>query len=75
MDNDNEFVGARLEEEVFDIAEENIDFAASMVDVAQTVLMDLDFAGDALAVQCWADEYAVQTIRLAIWWNVRVVRA
>ena len=45
----DEFMGAGLEEEVFHVAEEDVDFAAAVVHVTETVLVDLYFTCDALA--------------------------
>lgn len=50
MDDHDEFMGARLEEKVFHVAEEDVDFATAVVDVPKTVLMDLYVTCDALAL-------------------------
>ena len=50
MDYDNHLMLRWLEEDMLDIAKQDFDFLLVTVDVAQTVLMDLDFAGKTLAI-------------------------
>lgn len=51
VDDDDEFVLARLEEEVLDVAEQNVDsLRVHAVSVAETVLVNLDLARDTFAV-------------------------
>ena len=69
MDDDDQLVLARLEEQVLDVGEEDVD-AVGWVErggVAEAVLMDLDFAGDALAVHGWADKDVVHHWWTAVW--------
>jgi hypothetical protein len=66
MDNDNEFMRAGLEEEMLDVIENNVHLVTARVMITETILMDLDFARNTLAVHGWPDEDIVETIRFAV---------
>jgi hypothetical protein len=52
VDNDDQLMLTWLEEQVLDIREQNIDvWAIATMDVTETVLVDGDGAGNALAVK------------------------
>jgi hypothetical protein len=52
VDNDDQLMLTWLEEQVLDIREQNIDvWAIASMDVTETVLVDGDGAGNALAVK------------------------
>ena len=48
---DNQFVRGRLEEEMLHIAEEDVNLTATMVVVAETIVMDLQLSSNTLAVK------------------------
>ncbi len=48
---DNQFVRGRLEEEMLHITEEDVNLTATMVVVAETIVMDLQFSSNTLAVK------------------------
>ena len=50
------------------VAEQNIDLvSASTMNIAQTVLMDLDATGDSFSVERWSEEDEIHDIRFAVW--------
>ena len=65
MNDDNQLMRAGLEEEVLDVAEKNIDLTATMVAVAQTILMNLYFSRNALAVKARSYKDVVKICWLA----------
>ena len=56
MDDYYQFTRTWLEEQMFDIAEEHINLTAAVVGVAETVLMDLDFASNTFTIETWPDK-------------------
>ena len=50
VNDDNQLVCTRLEEKVLDVAKENIDIVSAVISVSKTVLMDLYFTRNALAI-------------------------
>ena len=51
MDDDNQLARARLEEEMFHVAEQNVNLATAVITVAKTILMNLHLTCDTLAVK------------------------
>ena len=65
--NDNDqLVLARLEEQMLDIAEEQIDVVSTMITVSKTILMDLDLARDTLTIHSRTYEHIIKSSWLAI---------
>ena len=62
---DDQFVRARLKKKVLDVAEKYVDLAASMVRVAQTVLMNLYFSCNAFTIKSRSNEDVVKVHRLS----------
>ena len=50
MNDYDQLMGTRLKEEMLDVAKQNINNIASVITVAQTVLVDLDFTCDTFTV-------------------------
>ena len=71
MDNDDELVGARLEEEMLDVAEQNINLVTTVVAIAQTVLVNLHFTRNALAVKSRSYKNGLEPSRLSIYTLIR----
>lgn len=66
MNNDNELVRGRLEEQVLHVAEQYIDLGSAIaVDVAKTILVNFDASRNALSIQCWSDEDEVEDMGFA----------
>lgn len=65
-DNDQLMDGG-LEEQVLHVTEEDVDLTATMVVVAETIIMDLQFASNTLAVKARSDEDIVESHWLTIW--------
>lgn len=65
-DND-QLVGGGLKEQVLHVTEEDVDLTAAMVVVAETIIMDLQFARNTLAVEARSDEDIVKSNWLTIW--------
>ena len=57
MDNDNQLVSTRLEEQVLDVAKENIDALVGTDGrlVSKTICMNLDFSWNSLAIHGWSN--------------------
>ena len=49
------------------VTEEDVNLTATMVVVAETVIMDLQFTSDTLAVKAGAGKDVVETHRLTVW--------
>ena len=69
MDDDDELVLARLEKEVADVGEQDVNpvLVVERRLVPDTVLVDLDLADDALAFHDGSDKDVVQNMRAAIY--------
>ena len=65
MYNNNQLVRARLKEEVLDVAEENIDLTATVVRIAQTVLVDFYLPSNTLTIESRAYENVIKIYGLA----------
>ena len=65
-DND-QLVRGRLEEKMLHVAEEYVNLAATMVVVAKTIVMDLQFASDAFAIKARTGEDIVEIHWLTVW--------
>lgn len=65
-DND-QLMGGGLEEQVLHVTEEYVDLTATMVVVAETIIMDLQFASNTLAVKARSGEDIVESHWLTIW--------
>ena len=63
MDDDDQFGGRRLEKEMLDVAEKDVNLAATMIGVPETVLVDLYLTSDSLAIQTWSNEDVVKVNR------------
>jgi len=66
VDDNDEFLLGGLEEEVLNVAEENIDLDTTHVGITQTVLVDLNRTTDALALQGGTHEDVVKSVRSAV---------
>lgn len=64
---DDQLVRRGLEEEMLHVTEEDVNLAAAMVVVAETVIMDLQFTSNTLAVQARPSEDIVETHWLTVW--------
>ena len=67
MYDDDELVRRGLEEEMLHVTEEDINLTAPMVVVTETVVMDLQFTSNTLAVKARAGEDIIETHWLAVW--------
>ena len=65
MYDDNQFVRARLEEKVLDVAKKDIDMAPTMIAVPETILMNFYLSGNTLAVKTRSYEDIVKICWLA----------
>ena len=63
---DDQLMCGRLEEKMLHVTEEYVDLTATMIVVAETVVMDLQFASDALAVKPRPSEDIVESHWLAV---------
>jgi hypothetical protein len=55
MNDHNQFMVTWLEEEMLDVAKENVHMLiAERRQIPETILVDFDFARDALSIQRWA---------------------
>lgn len=52
---------------MLNVTEEDIDLAAPMITVSQTILVNLDFPSHTFAVKTGSDKDIVKTDRLASW--------
>ena len=64
---DDQLVGRRLEEEMLHVTEEDVNLTATMVVIAETIVMNLQFTSNPLAVKARAGEDIVERHRLTIW--------
>ena len=64
---DDQLVRGGLEEKMLHVTEEDINLAATMVVVAETVVMDLKFTSNALAVQARPGEDVIKAYWLTVW--------
>ena len=64
---DNKLVRGGLEEEMLHITEEDIDLTASMVVVAETIVVNLQFPSNTLPIKSRSGENIVESGWLAIW--------
>jgi hypothetical protein len=64
VNDDNQFMRTWLKEQVLNVAEEDINCTAAVIAVAETVLVDLGFTSDTLAVEAWADKDVVEVLGL-----------
>ena len=60
MYDDNQFVRRGLEEQVLHVTEEHVNLTATMVVVAETIVVDLQFTSNTLAVKARPDEDIVK---------------
>ena len=67
MYDDDEFMGTGLEEKVFHVAEEDVHFAATMIDIAKAILVDFNLTGDTFSFQSGTKVDAIQSLRFAIY--------
>ena len=63
---DDQLVGRGLEEKMLHVTEENVDLTATMVVVAETIVVYLQFTGNTLSVKARAGEDIVETHWLTI---------
>ena len=63
----NQLVRGGLEEQVLHVTEEDVNLTATMVVVAETIIMDLQFASDTLAVKARPNEDIVESHWLTTW--------
>lgn len=63
----DQLVRRGLEEEMLHVTKEDINLTAPMVVVAETVIMDLQFTSNTLAVKARAGEDIVETHWLTVW--------
>lgn len=63
---DNQLVRRRLEEEVLHVTKEDVNLTATMVVIAETVIVNLQFTSNTLAVKARAGEDIVERHRLAV---------
>ena len=67
VNNDGQFMLARLEEKVFNVGKQDVDALATMtVSIAQTILMHFNTSWDAFAIESWAHENHVENVRFAV---------
>ena len=66
MYDDNQLVRRGLEEQVLHVTEEDVNLTATMVVVAETIVMDLQFTGNTLAVKARPNEDIVKSHRLTV---------
>ena len=64
---DDQLVRRRLEKEMLHVAEEDVNLTATMVVVAETVIMNLQFTSNTLAVKARPGEDIIETHRLTVW--------
>lgn len=64
---DDQLVRGGLEEEMLHVTEENVNLTATMIVIAETIVMDLQFTSNALAVKTRPGEDIVETYWLTIW--------
>ena len=64
---DNQLVRRGLEKEMLHVTEEDVNLTATMVVIAETIIMDLQFTSNTLAVQARPGEDIVETHRLTVW--------
>lgn len=51
---------------MFDITEEDVDSAATVIEITETILMNLYFSRNPLAIQSWPNKNVVEFMRFAI---------
>ena len=66
MYDDNQLVRRRLEEQVLHVTEEDVNLTATMVVVAETIVVDLQFSSNTLAVKARPNEDIVKSHRLTV---------
>lgn len=64
---DDQLVRRGLKEEMLHVTEEDVNLTATMVVVAETVIMDLQFTSNTLAVKARPGEDIVETHWLTVW--------
>lgn len=64
---DDQLVCGRLEEEMLHVTEEDVDLTATMVVIAETIVMYFQFSGNPLAIKARAGEDIVERHRLTVW--------
>lgn len=66
MYDDNQFLGRGLEEQVLHVTEEDVNLTATVVVVAETIVMDLQFTSNTLAVKTRPNVDIVKSHRLTV---------
>ena len=66
MYDDNQLVRRGLEEQVLHVTEEDVNLTATMVVVAETIVVDLQFTSNTLAVKARPNEDIVKSHRLTV---------
>ena len=66
MYDDNQLVRRGLEEQVLHVTEEDVNLTATMIVVAETIIVDLQFTSNTLAVKARPNEDVVQSPRLTV---------
>ena len=67
VNDDDQFMLARLEEKVLNVGKQDVDALATMtVSIAQTILMHFNTSRDTFAIESWAHENHVKNIRFAV---------
>ena len=64
---DDQLLCRRLEEEMLHVTEEDVNLTAPMVVIAETVVMNLQFTSDPLAVKAGTGEDIFERHWLTIW--------
>lgn len=67
VNNNDEFMGAGLEEQMFHVCEKDVDLATTMVTISQTIAMNFDFTSNTFAIQTGSNKNIVEILRFTIW--------
>ena len=66
MYDDNQLMRRGLEEQMLHVTEEDVNLTATMVVVAETIVVDLQFTSNTLAVKARPNEDIVKSHRLTV---------
>ena len=67
MNDHDQLVGRGLEKEMLHVTEEDVNLTATMVVIAETIVMNLQFTSDTLAVKTRPSEDIIESHWLTVW--------